>query len=65
MEAHQQRVVDEHADLEDKIAKLGAFIDTEFYGTLHDDEKRDLLLQHKYMMSYWTVLTRRIQRFTS
>lgn len=63
MEAFQQRVVDEKKELDEKIAKLLAFSETETYDNLPEDEKSDLEEQFECMNNYSSVLERRISRF--
>lgn len=63
MEPHQQRAVDEHADLEGKLERLGAFFDNPIFDTLPEEERRDLFLQEEAMKRYAHFLSRRISRF--
>ena len=61
---HQQRVVDEKTELQDKFSKLGAFIlDNPVFTTLNDEEKEDLQDQYVAMQTYLKILERRILRF--
>lgn len=64
LQPHQQRVVDEFKELEDKFKKLGAFIlDSPIYSTLPQEEKDDMQIQYDAMEQYYIVLERRISRF--
>lgn len=61
---HQQRVVDEHAELETKRAALRSFLDTsDMYATLPVAEQARLHLQHAIMQDYSNVLALRISWF--
>ena len=61
---HQQRVVDEKIELQDKFSKLGTFIlDNPIFTTLSDEEKEDLQDQYVAMQKYLEILERRISRF--
>ena len=57
---HQQRVVDEHAQLRDKLEKLDGFIAGPIYGDLPDPEKARLVRQSLIMELYEQVLSERI-----
>jgi hypothetical protein len=66
LQPHQQRVVEEHAELKDKIGKLQAFITRERFAAVpvvSDAEQGRLILQHKIMESYALVLEQRIAAF--
>lgn len=65
---HQQRVVDERADLHEKIARLEAFMfgDPMFssvFEGLHIGERDRLRRQYACMCDYRTVLDERIAAF--
>ncbi len=60
---HQQRVVDEKADLDEKIQKLNAFFGTPIYAGLDDAERGRLVMQEVYMHQYSGVLAERIAAF--
>lgn len=65
MEPHQQRVVDEKAELDEKINKLDEFVNhSTIYPNLEMKEKMNLTLQLLYMQSYSRVLGDRIEDFT-
>lgn len=63
MQDYQQRVVDEKAQLDEKITKLAAFIDGDIFKTLHEDERVNMKLQLYFMQGYTTVLAKRIERY--
>jgi hypothetical protein len=61
---HQKRVVQEKAELDEKVAKLDAFIaESETFKGLPADEKKRLLRQLVYMESYSAILAQRIAAF--
>ena len=66
MPAHQQRVVAERAQLNDKCNKLEKFIETSpVFDALPAEERDDLIAQHDAMCQYSNLLTSRIARFGS
>jgi hypothetical protein len=65
---HQQRVVDEKAELDDKVSKLGAFIDTfdkpfSKFAMPPEPERQRLYAQHRVMAQYSQILAERIAAF--
>jgi hypothetical protein len=64
LQPHQQRVVDELAELEDKRTKLKAFFDTPICAGLAEDEQWRLARQHDAMEAYGVILGERIAAFT-
>jgi len=62
---HQQRVVDEKRDLDEKLKKLTAFISSESFATIvqDDDERGRLVCQEEIMKDYSAVLAERIAEF--
>lgn len=63
MEPHQQRVVDEKKELDEKKHKLAVFFGSVIFAGL-DKVDRDLLeLQHSTMEQYSQILQMRIDRF--
>jgi hypothetical protein len=60
---HQQRVVDEKRELDEKIEKLTAFFNTETYRGLRSAEQHLLSQQLQHMTGYSMVLTDRISLF--
>lgn len=66
LQPHQQRVVDEKADLDAKIARLADFIVlSAAYKHLGSAEKDRLNRQHAAMTAYSGVLRERIEAFES
>jgi len=64
MEPHQQRVVEEHAELVTKLMDLHSFIcKNPLFKKLTGSEKGLLRLQALYMGNYAEVLYERIQLF--
>jgi hypothetical protein len=63
LQPHQQRVVDEHADLSSKIVKLEAFVGTEMFKSLSEDEQERLRAQLVPMEGYRRILAMRIAAF--
>ena len=63
LQPHQQRVMEERADLEEKLGKLQAFITGERFSSLPDAEQGRLVLQHHVMLAYALVLEQRIEAF--
>lgn len=60
---HQQRVVDEKLELDEKLTKLGAFFDTPMFAGLDEDEKSRLERQEEAMTKYSVILGERIAAF--
>lgn len=65
MQGYQQRVVEEKAELDERITKLFAFIGSGDYVELATDERMRLQRQLSHMMSYRDILGERIAAFTS
>jgi hypothetical protein len=68
MEPHQQRVVDEKAELDKKIEALAAFISTfdkpySIFAMLSEPERMRLYMRHRAMVQYSTILGERIAAF--
>ena len=63
MQPFQQRVIEEKAELDDRLEKLDAFGRTDLFASLPDDEQRRLNLQHSLMEQYSAVLADRIAAF--
>lgn len=61
--AHQQRVVDEKAELDAKRNSLQEFMLSTVFGTLSDAERKDLIQQYDVMTQYSNILESRIGRF--
>jgi len=62
MEPHQQRVVEEKRELDEKAARLAAFIALPT-ATVSTAELGRLRVQHAIMDAYCTVLAERIAAF--
>jgi hypothetical protein len=60
---HQQRVIDEKRELDDKGAKLEAFFKTSIFAGLDSVEKDRLLQQSAVMATYSDILGERIAAF--
>ena len=64
MQPHQQRVVDEKTELDGKLDRLKAFIETNpTFQTLDGDEKGRLNRQFDVMAEYSSILGQRIEAF--
>jgi Ni,Fe-hydrogenase III component G len=63
MQPHQERVVVEQSELQDKISKLATFQEGTLFKTLAEDEKERLRRQYRYMLLYSDVLIERIKAF--
>lgn len=63
MQEHEQRVVDEHAELQDKAGKLDTFLNGNFYKTLPKEDQELLAQQSIHMQAYLHTLECRIARF--
>ncbi|NBM50700.1 MULTISPECIES: crAss001_48 related protein [Proteus] len=63
MQPHQQRVVDEKSELDDKITKLTAFISGDIFKSLECRDQELLSQQLGHMRSYSETLSLRIERF--
>jgi len=60
---HQQRVVDERRDLDEKLAKLEMFFGTTIFASLDETEKSRLERQERAMCDYSNILRERIAAF--
>jgi hypothetical protein len=60
---HQQRVVDEHKDLQEKVVKLESFFYTDLFRTLDVAEQTRLRCQATFMQGYKKILEMRIDNF--
>ena len=57
----EDRMIIEVNDLEDKISKLSAFLDTEKFNSLPDEHQSLLVKQNTVMKSYRDILRRRLE----
>jgi len=64
LQPHQQRVVDERADLDDKRSKLNGFFDSTVFSGLPKDEQSRLWRQIEVMDDYSRILGERIAAFS-
>lgn len=60
---HQQRVLTEKADLDERLAKLLAFVQTPTFSSLSEAEQSRLRNQARFMDGYSAVLGERIAAF--
>lgn len=60
MEAHEQRVIEEQAQVSERLVKLGAFLGTAVFSTLPGAEKLRMRRQFMIMQLYEQVLVERI-----
>jgi hypothetical protein len=63
LEPHQERVVEEKQQLDEKIAKLAAFIGGTMFASLDDAERSRLSIQLQHMNGYSEILGQRIAAF--
>ncbi len=63
MQPHQERVLQEKAELDERLAKLTAFLETDTYHALPDEDKELLRLQWALMCDLSDILAKRIARF--
>jgi hypothetical protein len=60
---HEQRVIDEHRDLTEKLNKLRGFFDTPIFRGLAEAEQMRLRAQAGFMDGYQDMLRERISAF--
>jgi hypothetical protein len=60
---HQQRVLDEKAELDVRLSKLNAFFGTPIFTGLDKDERERLAAQARVMGEYSRILGDRIEAF--
>ena len=63
MEEYQKRVVDERFQLQNRVAKLQSFVNSEKITNLAAEEQSLLLRQLDVMHQYNDILGERIERF--
>lgn len=63
MKPHQQRVVEEKAELDDKLGKLQKFIQGDVFSTIDPFEQVNLRDQSRIMAEYSRILGVRIANF--
>lgn len=62
MEDFVKRMLDEFKELDERVMKLGVFLNGEIYKTLSIDEQRDMYDQWHAMVLYKSALGRRLIR---
>jgi ABC-type phosphate transport system auxiliary subunit len=60
---HQERVILERLELEEKLAKLRTFLESHTFDNLYSAERGRLHRQYAAMMTYSNVLKERIDAF--
>ena len=65
MQDYQKRVIEEKAELDKKISKLGNFFDSEIFSGLRNHEKTLMHIQYASMLTYSATLEKRMQCFKS
>lgn len=63
LQPHEQRVVNEAVDLDEKTLKLRNFLDSDGFQSLDEDDKNLLLGQFGAMCSYLAILSLRINKY--
>jgi len=64
LQPHEQRVVEEKAQLDERLGKLFAFFQTEKFTGLSEAERSRLRNQARFMDGYAAVLEERIAAFS-
>lgn len=59
-ETFKDRLLKERAELEDKVSKLGSFLETENFKKIDEKQQELLEIQHGLMKSYLDILEQRI-----
>lgn len=62
MEDFVKRMLDEFKELDERVMKLGSFLNGDVYNTLPIDEQRDMYDQWHAMVLYKSALGRRLIR---
>jgi uncharacterized protein len=63
MQQHEERVLTEKSELDEKLKKLETFMCGEIYAALPREERDLLSTQFHHMSAYSTILTKRIAGF--
>ena len=63
LQPHQQRVVDEKTELDERLTKLIAFFNSPIFAGLQEDEQGRMKRQADHMTNYSVVLGERIAAF--
>lgn len=61
---HQQRVIDEKTELDERLKRLAAFFGTHVFASLPLEEQDRLARQKQHMDAYSNVLGERIAAFS-
>ncbi|WP_340618706.1 crAss001_48 related protein [Xenorhabdus entomophaga] len=64
LQPHQQRVIDELAELNERIEKLSVFIGGDIYNALEETDRYLLRVQRSAMYNYAEILHMRVKRFS-
>jgi hypothetical protein len=65
MQPHEQRVIEEQKELQEKLIKLDGFMGSHAFTVLETEDQKLLILQREYMANYNEVLCARIGRFAA
>lgn len=65
LQPYQQRVIEEHHELEERRSKLLIFLGTEQFKALPGAEQERMARQFDYMTGYAIVLRERIEAFST
>lgn len=60
---HEVRVIDEKAELDQKIEKLGEFLNSGTFEALPEEQRKLLIMQRNTMHNYSWILGKRIELF--
>ena len=63
LQPHQERVVTEKKELDEKLEKLQSFFKSPTFFNVHSAEQSRLRIQYSIMEAYSTVLGERISQF--
>lgn len=63
MEAHQESVLNEKLELDEKISRLAGFMGGSLFASLEDNERSRLSIQLQHMIGYSNILGQRIAAF--
>jgi hypothetical protein len=63
MQPHQERVIAEKTELDEKLTKLSSFIGGSVYRSLDKSEQSKMLRQEEAMTVYSSILAERISDF--
>lgn len=63
LKPHEQRMIAEYVELDERIKKINAFLETDTFRELPDDDRYLIEGQAKAMIGYWNFLSTRVARF--